>query len=84
MGQKISSRRASLFGFHAALSIIDLEPLDLPIDVLPESQTILAEPTILGWFEYKIIFGLNSTRYVLSHDPDSNLIHLGIRNKRDI
>ncbi|CCN83095.1 hypothetical protein VIBNIWn13_360001 [Vibrio nigripulchritudo Wn13] len=59
MGQKISSQRASLFGFHA-------------------------EPTILGWFEYKIIFGLNSTRYVLSHDPDSNLIHLGIRNKRDI
>jgi hypothetical protein len=30
--------RASLTGFHTALPIFDLEPLDIQIGVLPESQ----------------------------------------------
>jgi hypothetical protein len=36
MGQKISSQGASLFGFDAALPILDIDPLDLQIGVLPE------------------------------------------------
>ncbi|GLQ76248.1 hypothetical protein GCM10007932_56110 [Vibrio penaeicida] len=41
-----------MLDFHAALPIIDLEPLDLQIGALPENQAILAEPSILRWFEY--------------------------------
>ncbi|MBE0354372.1 hypothetical protein D9981_19955 [Pseudoalteromonas phenolica O-BC30] len=42
-----------MIGFHTALSIFDLEPLDLQIDALSDSQSILAEPRILRWFGYK-------------------------------
>jgi hypothetical protein len=42
-----------LIGFHTTLSIFDLEPLDLQIDALPESQSILAESRILRQFGYK-------------------------------
>ena len=52
MGQKISSPWASLLGFHATLPIRDLEPQNLQIGALPENQAILAEPSILRWFEY--------------------------------
>ncbi|PKF77784.1 hypothetical protein CW749_19805 [Vibrio sp. vnigr-6D03] len=41
-----------MLGFHAALPILDLEPLDLQIGALPENQAMLAEPSILRWFEY--------------------------------
>ncbi|MBE0355934.1 hypothetical protein PPHE_a0779 [Pseudoalteromonas phenolica O-BC30] len=41
-----------MIGFHTALSIFDLEPLDLQIDTLSDSQSILAEPRILRWFGY--------------------------------
>ncbi|PKF76281.1 hypothetical protein CW749_27750 [Vibrio sp. vnigr-6D03] len=44
--------RASLTGFHTALSIFDLERLDLQIDALPESQLTLAEPSILRLLGY--------------------------------
>ena len=42
-----------MLGFHTALPILDLEPLDLQIGALPENQAILAEPSILRWFEYR-------------------------------
>ncbi|CCN84207.1 hypothetical protein VIBNISFn27_1180137 [Vibrio nigripulchritudo SFn27] len=42
-----------MLGFHTSLSILDLEPLDLQIDVLSENQAILAETSSLRWFEYK-------------------------------
>ncbi|CCO49282.1 conserved hypothetical protein [Vibrio nigripulchritudo SOn1] len=45
--------RASLIGFHAALPIFDLEPLDLQIAVLPENQLILAESSILWSLGYR-------------------------------
>ena len=44
---------ASLIGFHTALSIFDLESLDLQIDALSDSQSILAESRIMRWFGYK-------------------------------
>jgi ribose transport system substrate-binding protein len=44
--------RASLTGFHTALPIFDLEPLDLQIGVLTENQLILAEPSILRLLGY--------------------------------
>jgi GTP-binding protein EngB required for normal cell division len=46
--------RASLLGFHTALPILNLELLDSQIGVLSENQAILAEPSILRWFEYRI------------------------------
>ncbi|CCN71310.1 hypothetical protein VIBNISFn118_340001 [Vibrio nigripulchritudo SFn118] len=42
-----------MLGFHTSLSILDLEPLDLQIDVLSENQAILAETSSLRRFEYK-------------------------------
>ena len=45
-----------MLGFHAALPILDLELLDLQIVALPENQAILAEPSILRWFEYIAYF----------------------------
>ncbi|WP_167404757.1 hypothetical protein [Vibrio penaeicida] len=47
MGQKISSQGRELLVSHAALPILDLEPLDLQIGALPENQANLAEPSIL-------------------------------------
>ncbi|CCN45408.1 hypothetical protein MADA3029_20035 [Vibrio nigripulchritudo MADA3029] len=47
--------RASLTGFHPALPILDLEPLDLQIGFLSESQLILAESSILGSLGYIVI-----------------------------
>ncbi|PSV69340.1 hypothetical protein FA893_08365 [Photobacterium damselae subsp. piscicida] len=47
------SQRASQFASHTALTIFNLEPLDLQIVVLPVNQIILAEPRILRLLEYK-------------------------------
>ncbi|CCN85106.1 conserved hypothetical protein [Vibrio nigripulchritudo SFn27] len=41
-----------MLGSHTALPILDLEPLDLQIGVLSESQAILAETSILRQLEY--------------------------------
>ncbi|PKF80753.1 hypothetical protein CW749_05275 [Vibrio sp. vnigr-6D03] len=49
-----------MLGFHAALPILDLEPLDLQIGALPENQAILAEPSTLRWFEYRSKWGVTT------------------------
>ncbi|WP_049542472.1 hypothetical protein, partial [Vibrio nigripulchritudo] len=43
-----------LTGFHTALPILDLDPLDHQIGALPESHLILAEPSILRFLGYKM------------------------------
>ncbi|KJY80937.1 hypothetical protein TW74_01160 [Vibrio nigripulchritudo] len=53
-GTEYGLPRASLTGFHTALPILDLEPLDLQIGALSENQLILAEPSILRLLGYKI------------------------------
>ncbi|RTZ24416.1 hypothetical protein EKN09_03780 [Vibrio penaeicida] len=52
MGLHMGSQGRVLTGFHTALPILDLEPLNLQIGVLSERQLILAEPSILRLLGY--------------------------------
>ncbi|TLX47889.1 hypothetical protein C1E24_06530 [Pseudoalteromonas phenolica] len=65
-----------MIGFHTALSIFDLEPLDLQIDALSDSQSILAEPRILRWFGYKNNSNKKGFKSEAFFDVKPNIIQL--------